>query len=188
MTWFQNATQSFGLAVYGLAALACAIAAGSAGPGHTRRSWWWLAGFATLLLLDLLFNLRHGLHDHVGGWLKDSGRYAQRRELQWALIGLFAALVLLALLGLIRWVRPLSKGLRLAVLGAGLAAGLVGLEMISLHDIDAWLYARQGPLMRIAWLWGVAAALMIAGARWPTTAICRPGQPAGTRRRPNAGS
>ena len=49
------------------------------------------------------------------------------------------------------------------MLGAGL--GLFLVEAISLHSVDAVMYAQAGPVLLIGWIWA-ALGLVIAAAGW----------------------
>lgn len=106
-----------------------------------------------VLAIDVLWGGRYQVHNLVGQWLKQSGQYAQRQTLQ---AGLLAACVLV--LGLALWGTLLAtKGRAQPVRWAALCAlGLLsvfGLEMVSLHGIDAVMYSQLGPIKVIGWLW-----------------------------------
>ena len=51
-----------------------------------------------------------------------------------------------------------------AIAGTALALMLLVVETISLHRVDALMYAQAGPLVLLAWAWIGAAAIVIASA------------------------
>jgi hypothetical protein len=83
-----------------------------------------------------------------------------------------------------------------AITGTVLALMLLVVETISLHRVDAVMYAEAGPLVLLAWAWVGAAAIVIASALASSPDRSRSRRHSGTRggsrwlgrcRRPSAG-
>ena len=72
-----------------------------------------------------------------------------------------------------------------AITGTALALMLLVVETISLHRVDAVMYAQAGPLVLLAWAWVGAAAIVIASAL--ASSPDRSRSPAGTRARAAGG-
>ena len=72
-----------------------------------------------------------------------------------------------------------------AIAGTALALMLLVVETISLHRVDAVMYAEVGPLVLLAWAWIGAAAIVIASAL--ASSPDRSRSPAGTRARAAGG-
>ena len=68
-----------------------------------------------------------------------------------------------------------------AIVGTALALMLLVVETISLHRVDAVMYAQAGPLVLLAWAWIGAAAIVIVSAL--ASSPDRSRSPAGTRAR-----
>ncbi|MBB1162581.1 hypothetical protein [Aquariibacter albus] len=180
-------TRELGLLAFGLGALACATAARAVrahrGPA---RLWLTLAALHALLLLDTASNARHLLRALVIAGLKREDLYAGRGPWQLLLLAaLGLGLLAVGRGGLRRLGRrgghrapdPVDpadprRPLRLAWLAAVALGLILGLELVSLHAVDAWLYAPVGPVRRIALLWaacglltGTAAGIALRAAR-----------------------
>lgn len=161
-----NPTQAMGLFAFFLTAALAALAARTH-RGRNRWVWAVLAMTYALFLLEVSIGMRHAMHDIVNARLLRAGYYADRLALQGAL-----ALVLVAsLVGAAASMRqaPLSNWLagaraRTAAVGTLGVALLFALELISLHQIDAVLYANAGPVAVIGWLWAAAAAITSTSA------------------------
>jgi hypothetical protein len=158
-----NATQIAGMLSFGCAALMCMQAAwrgGTAWHGIGRR----LALIHAVLVLEIALGLRHGLQRVAGEWLRIQQAYAGRADIQIALLVLLAALVLLALIWVLGRLHQAGTSERLAVVGTLISVALVAAETVSLHALDAWLYAPVGPLLRIGWVWLAAGMWTVFGA------------------------
>ena len=84
------------------------------------------------------------------------------------------------------WRRHRDDGAALgAIAGTALALMLLVVETISLHRVDAVMYAEAGPLVLLAWAWIGAAAIVIASAL--ASSPDRSRSPAGTRARAAGG-
>ena len=155
----MNPTQLVGLLAFGGAAIACARAARVRRP----RLWVGLAALLAGLALEVMLGLRHAVHDLVDSTLQLEGRYDARGPLQWALIATALSLAALSLWGVAR----LQRHDRHAMLACAASAALLWLfviETISLHSVDAIVYAPAGPVKLIAWLWAAAAAVVAVAA------------------------
>jgi hypothetical protein len=169
MPWFDNATQATGVLAYSLASASGALAAHSLGRTDARcRAWWWIAGLFACLTVDVALDLRLLLRGAVDQWMVAAGTYGQRHALQYLLLGLGLAAGVAALA--LAWPMARQRGPGWAWAGAGalLAGGVEGLELVSLHRVDAWLYALAGPVMPIAALWALASGCVVWGT-WVQT-------------------
>ena len=152
----MNATQLAGLFAFGLAALA-ALAA-------RPRAWRGLAAVHAWLSIDVLTNLRYslyGLRNHLS-----PDEYAARRPYQAAAI---VAVVLFAIIVLVfirrtaasspqhQWARSLTL----------LVLALFVVEIISLHAVDAVMYAQVLGIKLVGWGW-LGAGCGVALCAWGT--------------------
>lgn len=117
------------------------------------RIWGCLAMLLMGLAADVIWGGRYQVHNLVGQWLKQSGQYAQRHSLQVALLGAGLLVLSLALWGTLVATRGCAQPVRWAALCALGLLGVFGLEMVSLHSVDAVLYRQFGPLKVVGWLW-----------------------------------
>lgn len=166
-----------GSAAFALAAGACAWAAHCAGPD--ARWWRRLAVFHLVLVAEMQMNWRHAGRAAISPWLRATGLYAERTPLQWALVGLAAALLLAAAAA--AWRAVSSGAARSALAAAAVAAGLFALEAISPHRSDALLYRPLAALPVVAWAW-----VAVGGATLVFAAAARRTAPALDRRRAEA--
>lgn len=152
----MNSTQLLGIVGFGLAGLLCL---------GVRRTPWIVMGLISLFYsLECVMSWRHQLHIAANAAM--GSYYAERWPLQIALIAggsIVAAILAAILLGTNR-----DRAARVAMTGTLMATALFALETISLHEIDAILYSRIGPVLLIAWIWlalciaiGSAAAISI---------------------------
>jgi hypothetical protein len=72
---------------------------------------------------------------------------------------LVAAVVLFA-----AWRHRDDAAATLAIIGTAAGVSLFGSETISLHRIDAVMYAEAGPLVVLAWMWIATSAVVVAAA------------------------
>jgi len=154
-------TRVAGTVAFGAAALACFHAAAVT----PRRSYlWWLLGAVQLAcLLEVLLGLRYGWHDTVKSLLQERGWYASRG--QWQAELLAVALALIAVLAIFAaWRHRVDGAGRVAIAGTALGVSLLGTEAISLHRVDAIMYARLGPFDALVWMWLAAAAIVVTAA------------------------
>jgi hypothetical protein len=170
-----NPTQLIGLLAFACAAIACARTARA----RHERAWWWLCAACSGFVLEVAIGLRHRTHDLVDALLQAEGSYASRAPVQ---IGLLAvALVLSA--GTLLWLmraRRTDPNLKAAAVGCAIALWLFLIEAISLHGVDAVMYAYIGPVYLIGWAWA-ATALLVIGAALRAATISRESAPARRR-------
>lgn len=151
-------TQLTGLLAFGCAALACAFA----GRVGRERRWWGLAGVSSVCMLEVALGLRHRAHDLVDSLLRAGGWYDARSPAQVLLLAI-VALLAAASLGWLTSLRGTAAEVRVGAAAGMTALWLFGIEAISLHAVDALMYARIGPVLAIGWSWA-ALALVIAAA------------------------
>jgi hypothetical protein len=170
-----NPTQLIGLLAFACAAIACARTA----LARRERPWWWLCAACSGFVLEVAVGLRHRTHDLVDALLQAEGSYASRGPVQ---IGLLAvALVLSA--GTLAWLiraRGADANVKAATVGCAAALWLFLIEAISLHGVDAVMYAHIGPVMLIGWAWA-ATALLVLWAALRAATIRRESAPARRR-------
>ena len=157
-----NPTQLTGLIVFALAALACARAA-MPRRGAQGALWWGLAALQSAFFLEVVFGLRHRSHDAVDSVLQAHGWYASRGTLQIGLIAVALVLAGVCVVALVR-LRRIDAAAMVAVIASAVALWLFVIEAISLHAVDALMYTRLGPVMRIGWVWAAASALVALAA------------------------
>jgi len=127
-----------------------------------------------------VLNLRYRFRAALIPLLQERGWYASRTAWQGAAI--VAAVLIGTGLTAWAWRRHRDDGAALgAIAGTALALLLLAVETISLHRVDAVMYAEAGPLVRLAWAWVGAAAIVIAAAL--AASLDRSRSPAGTRAR-----
>jgi len=174
-------------AVAGLSAFAAAAAAClrvSLRRGRSAALWGTLAALHASWALEIVLNLRYRFRAAILPLLQDRGLYASRTAWQGAAI--VAALLIGTAVAGWAWRRHRDDGAALgAIAGTALALMLLVVETISLHRVDAVMYAQGGPLVLLAWAWIGAAAIVIASA-WGSSPE-RSRSPAGTRARAAGG-
>lgn len=151
-----NPTQVIGVLVFTAAALACSGAARRTS-GRAAAVWKALMVLQFVFVAEVVFGLRHRIHDLVDAMLQAQGWYWQRQPVQQALVLATAGLAALGLVAVSR-LRHLGQATSVALVSTFLVGVLFALEMVSLHRIDALMYHRVGPVMLIAWLWAAGAA------------------------------
>lgn len=154
-----NPTQWLGVAAFALSAAACTRAAARCG-----RSWAGLAWLQVACAAEVVVNLRQHLHGAADGWLAMHGEYATRLPLQMALVAVTLA-------GLAGGVGSALAGSRSGGAAATLARAatcaaitLFIVESISLHAVDAVMFAPFGPVLAVGWMWAAAAGVVIVAA------------------------
>jgi len=162
-----NSTQLAGLIGFGSAALLCARAVWR--QKHARSLWVSLAIVYSLMFVDVVAQLRHLIRVEITDILKALGVYGDRQSAQTALlVGLGVVAAFFSLRLLIR-MRTMALSAQFAFVGIVFVFALFGLELISLHAIDAILYRQTGPLLLIGWLWlagsGISAAAAMAAGK-----------------------
>lgn len=128
------------------------------------RSW----GYAVFSLLALVetygrerFRFHNWVRDSLLGYPEPPGA---KHVLQAKLLNVtILAGCILVLLLLPYFVRT-SNGRRLMLVGLSIILGMLALELISPHHIDAMIYHPEGPFYRAAIVYFIGAATMTAGA------------------------
>jgi hypothetical protein len=96
---------------------------------------------------------------HAAGW------YAQRRPLQWTMLGVLLSAAGFALPAAVRFTRHrVSAGLYPALAGLCLLATLLGLRLVSLHHTDFVLDFRLAGLSLGRWIEWLAVGLVMFSA------------------------
>ena len=128
--------------------------------------------------VEVVVGVRYLLHNAVDLTLQAQGRYENRHPVQFTLAAMTLTIALVCGVAILRRRRQLGAGLTGALIGTTLTATLFGVETISMHDVDAMMYAMAGPIKGIGWLWVGVAAITT------TSALCSVrGVREGTRRR-----
>jgi hypothetical protein len=153
-----NVNQMAGIVCFALAAGACVLAA-----RRGSRAWRTLAWIQAAFCLEIVINARHRLHNLVDDVLRDHGWYAERTPWQ---LGLLAVVAVVAVVCVpIAW--RAARGDRFATIAMAaslLVATSMAVEAVSLHALDAWMYAQGGPLFAVVLGWIVASTVVIAAA------------------------
>lgn len=150
-----------GLSAFAAAAAACAGVAMRR--GRARALWATLATLHALWALEIVLNLRYRFRAALVPLMQERGWYASRTT--WQAAAIVVALVLGTAIAAIVLRRHRHDGAALgAIAGTALALVLLAVETISLHRVDAVMYAQAGPLVVLAWLWIGAATIVIASA------------------------
>ncbi len=132
-------------------------------------------------MLDILVGARYAFHDLVNDYLLFLGLHGLRRILQAVLLLGLAVMVAGTLLWAWRTslyaaiVRARARAAAIATLAV---TSVFAIETISLHQIDAFLYAHIGPVLVIGWLWAAAALVVGIGAALSLREIATPPGPA----------
>lgn len=156
-----NPTQWLGLLVFALATAACARAA-----ARQPSPWRWMAAGQASCFAEVLVGLRWRVHEWADSMMQNEGWYATRQALQWPLLILVLAGLLVGAVMLTRHWRRRDAGAWVAIMATWGACVLFAVETVSLHQIDAILYAPVGPVMVVALLWTLGAlAAAVAALR-----------------------
>jgi hypothetical protein len=150
-----------GAIAFAMAAIACALAAAIA---PRRAVLWRTLGVVELVLVaEVLLGLRYRLHGAFDELLQQRGWYASRGQWQGEL--LVAALVpVIVLVAFACWRHRGDGAATVAIIATALGASLFATETVSLHRIDAIMYAPAGPVVALAWMWIAVSVLVSAAA------------------------
>ena len=178
----MDANALAGLSAFSAAAAACLRV--SLRRGRSAALWGTLAALHASCALEILLDLRYRFRAAIVPLLQDRGWYASRTP--WQVGAIAIALLVGTALAASLWRRHRDDGAALgAITGSALALMLLVVETISLHRIDAVMYAEAGPLVLLVWAWVGAAAIVIASAL--ASSPDRSRSPAGTRSRAAGG-
>ncbi len=159
MSLFDNPTQAFGIVFFSFAALGCAFA--------MRIAFWrWLAVLYLLFAVEIGLGGRHLFHLKVNDVMQSVGIYADRAIVQWILIAVLISVLLLFLSRYRASLGMISYGAlwrSIAGVATGLLLLLFVIELISVHEIDAFIYQTLFGVMLIGWMWA-ALAIVVASA------------------------
>lgn len=125
---------------YGLAAYM--ITASGWSGGLKKRACFFMGALLALMSLNALFQISEILLYLARTVARDSGQYGARRTLQFDVILIGVALVLVLLARLRNSLRYLWADYGAVALGTMALAGLMLLQSVSFHDVDAVLYTR----------------------------------------------
>ena len=178
-----NATQATGLAAFFTACVLAAFAA-KARRGRDRQIWAVLALVHAFLWLDVLVSARHTLHAAIDDYLVFLGLYGVRRILQAFLLLALAMMIVGTLVWI--WRTPVYAAIvraraRTAAAATLAVAAVFAIETISLHQIDAFLYAHIGPVLVIGWLWASTALVVAIAAAQSIRTTATPSSLASSR-------
>ncbi len=160
----DSPTEFIGIASFAVAAWACRRAGRHGGP-----PWRALAAVPVLLIAEIFFLGRYRLHDRADEVACSDGWYLQRTSVQ---LGLIAFVVVLAVAG--AWTaardprRPgasvLASLATIATIATIADILLFAIETVSLHAVDALLYAQVGPLRALVFVWVATATVVTLSA------------------------
>jgi hypothetical protein len=126
---------------------------------------WGYALFAALALAESHADLRYPFH----GWVRDallggSAVEGAKESMQSTFLYVVGMLSLAILLLLTPALVRASTGQRLTIFGTAIVMGMLAIELISLHRLDAVIYHAQGPFTRAAIVYFIGAAAIASGA------------------------
>jgi hypothetical protein len=147
---------------YGLAAYMITVS-GWAG-GVKKRACFFMGVLLALMSLNALFQINEILLYLARAVARDSGQYGARRSLQFDVILIGVAVVLVLLARLRNSLRYLWTDYGAVAVGTMALAGLMLLQSISFHDVDAVLYTRIAGLSVHKLLEAVGVAFTVWGA------------------------
>jgi hypothetical protein len=154
-----NPTQLLGLVAFASATIACIFAKRNS----PNESWAWTALAITnaTFFFEIIFGIRHRLHDVAVSLLLSAGLYEGRADLQYVLIFVSAAVLLFMALLFLFLRRVRKPGLSIATVASLTILSLFVLEAISLHRIDQIFYQKIGPILLVGWLWCIACVAIV---------------------------
>ncbi len=159
-----DATQLAGVLAFAAAAACCAWRGVRAASHGDRVVWRSMAVVHAILAIEVIVGVRYEARLAVDAWLEARRLYSGREALQWALV-VAAVAALAAGTAMLLRVSRTAAALRLALLGSAAAVAVFCVESVSMHRVDAVLYAAAGPIRSIGWLW-VCAAVLVCVAAW----------------------
>ncbi len=157
-----DATQFVGVAAFGAAAACCAWRGVRALAHGDRVVWRSLTVVHAILAIEVIVGVRYEARLAVDAWLETRRLYAGRDALQWALVAATIAALALGTAMLLRVPRR-AAALRFALLGSAAAVAVFVVESVSMHRVDAILYAAAGPIRFVGWPWVGSAAVVCVG-------------------------
>lgn len=147
---------------YGVAAYMI-TAAGFSG-GMKKRACFFMGSLLALMSMNALFQISEILLYLARTVARDNGQYGARRTLQFDVILIGVAVVLVLLARLRNSLRYLWADYGAVAVGTMALAGLMLLQSISFHDVDAVLYTRIAGLSVHKLLEAVGVSFTVWGA------------------------
>lgn len=132
--------------------------------GEKKRACLFMGGVLALMSLNAVFQINEILLYLARSIARDSGQYGARRSLQFDVILIGVAIVLMLLARLRHSLRHLWTDYGVVVLGTMALVGLTFLQSISFHDVDAILYIRIAGLSVHKWLEATGVCITLLGA------------------------
>jgi len=156
-------TRATGIAAYAAAAACSAIAwARARRVQAVSRLAASLTAIESLLLIDMILNVRWILHDIFATAAQRRHEYDLRHLPQLLFVAVLVGILLVGLISTARLYRA-RIGAVLAVSGALLSLIIWCVEVVSLHQVDAILYYPVGNLMAVSLIWVLASLLTSVG-------------------------
>jgi hypothetical protein len=116
----------------------------------------------SLLLVDMVLNVRWILHDMFATAAQRRHEYDLRHLPQLLFVATLAGILLAGLISTVRLYKA-RLGAVLAVSGALLSLVAWCIEVVSLHQVDAILYYQIGNFMAVSLIWVLASLLTSVG-------------------------
>ena len=166
------------IVLYGLVALACMIAGGTAAKlGQTswnRNVWLTLSALFVVLIMLRGFGIEEAIRGAMRAELRSDGGYAERRQLQGMIVaGILAVAFAAGGWWFYRATRKLRGRRNFATMTALIAGAamvfLVALRMISLHMIDKALFGA----FKLNWIIDIGASAIVLAAALYFTRLVR---------------
>ncbi len=132
--------------------------------GEKKRACLFMGGVLALMSLNAVFQINEILLYLARSIARDSGQYGARRSLQFDVILVGVAIVLVLLARLRHSLRYLWADYGAVVLGTMALVGLTFLQSISFHDVDAILYIRIAGVSVHKWLEAAGICFTLWGA------------------------
>jgi uncharacterized membrane protein len=161
-----NSTEIAGFLAFVPAALTSSLASFRTRNRADSRIWAIIAAVYYLLAIEILANTRFIGEDLLRRLLRDTNEYAARRPPQAAALLAVMALTIVVSVAIVR--RVPGRITRFATLATIAVVELFICESVSLHAVDAILYAPAGPIILIGWGWlafGWSTTLAAASVR-----------------------
>ena len=163
-----NSTEVAGLLAFAPAAFTTGAAAARtrARRGKGALRWGIIAAIHALLVAEVVASTRFVAEDEIRQLLRQANEYSERRGPQADALLLIAAMAIVIAFLVVR-----KSPTRTSAIASGATVAAVTIfvvEGVSLHRVDAILYAPAGPILLIGWLWlacGWSSAIAAATVR-----------------------
>ena len=126
------------------------------------------SAFYLLALLETYWRQRYSFHGLMRDWLLGlSAHMPDKHTVQIILLSGFGVIAITGLIILIAKMRRSNSGLRLLILSTMGVCWLFSVEMISLHEVDQFIYTTDfGIIIRSGWMYALCAILAAIGVEW----------------------